>query len=84
MIRGLATYGQAVVLAKIGNNLVARYQQRLFDHLMKLGVGFFNEHALGPSRRADQPERQRHPRPAQHDHHVGGARRRIAGRAGRA
>jgi ATP-binding cassette, subfamily B, bacterial MsbA len=40
-IRGLATYGQSVTLAKIGNNLVARYQQRLFDHLMKLGVGFF-------------------------------------------
>ena len=31
------------MLAKIGNNLVARYQQRLFDHLMKLGVGFFSE-----------------------------------------
>jgi len=43
LIRGLATYGQSVVLAKVGNNLVARYQQRLFDHLMKLGVGFFNE-----------------------------------------
>ena len=42
-IRGLATYGQSVVLAKVGNNLVARYQQRLFDHLMKLGVGFFND-----------------------------------------
>ena len=46
MIRGFATYGQAVMLAKIGNNLVARYQQRLFDHLMKLGVGFFTRHAL--------------------------------------
>ena len=43
VIRGVALYGQAVVLAKIGNNLVARYQQRLFDHLMKLGVGFFSE-----------------------------------------
>ena len=43
MIRGVALYGQAVVLAKIGNNLVARYQQRLFDHLMKLGVGYFSE-----------------------------------------
>jgi ATP-binding cassette, subfamily B, bacterial MsbA len=42
-IRGLATYGQSVVLARIGNNLVARYQQRLFDHLMKLGVGFFTD-----------------------------------------
>ena len=44
MIRGAATYGQSVVLARIGNNLVARYQQRLFDHLMKLHVGFFTEH----------------------------------------
>ncbi len=43
IIRGLATYGQSVTLAKVGNNLVARYQQRLFDHLMKLGVGFFND-----------------------------------------
>jgi ATP-binding cassette subfamily B protein len=43
VIRGLATFGQTVVLAKVGNNLVARYQQRLFDHLIKLGVGFFNE-----------------------------------------
>ena len=41
-IRGLATYGQAVTLSRIGNNLVARYQQRLFDHLMKLGVGFYS------------------------------------------
>ena len=46
-MRGLATYGQAVILAKIGNNLVARYQQRLFDHLMKLDIGFFNENRSG-------------------------------------
>ncbi|HHZ09839.1 MAG TPA: ABC transporter ATP-binding protein [Rhizobiales bacterium] len=46
-IRGLATYGQAVVLARIGNNLVARYQRRIFDHLMKLGIDFFNENRSG-------------------------------------
>src|SRR5690606_9244023 len=40
-VRGLASYGQAVLLAKIGNNLVARYQQRLFDHLLRLGVAYF-------------------------------------------
>jgi ATP-binding cassette, subfamily B, bacterial MsbA len=39
-VRGFASYGQAVILAKVGNNLVARYQQRLFDHLMRLGVDF--------------------------------------------
>ncbi|MER9245333.1 ABC transporter ATP-binding protein [Mesorhizobium sp. M0590] len=47
MLRGLASYGQAVTLAKIGNNLVARYQRRIFDHLMKLGVGFFNDTRSG-------------------------------------
>ena len=46
-IRGLATYGQAVVLARIGNNLVARYQRRIFDHLMKLGIDFFNDNRSG-------------------------------------
>ncbi|WP_420798723.1 ABC transporter ATP-binding protein, partial [Nitratireductor pacificus] len=40
-IRGFASYGQSVMLAKIGNNIVARYQQRMFDHLMRLGIDFF-------------------------------------------
>jgi ATP-binding cassette subfamily B protein len=40
-IRGIASYIQAVLLAKIGNNLVARYQRRMFDHLMQLGVSYF-------------------------------------------
>ncbi|MBP2237121.1 ATP-binding cassette subfamily B protein [Sinorhizobium kostiense] len=44
LLRGLATYGQAVALSKIGNNIVARYQQRLHDHLMALSVGYFHEH----------------------------------------
>ncbi|WP_437351844.1 ABC transporter ATP-binding protein [Neorhizobium petrolearium] len=43
ILRGLATYGQAVTLAKIGNNIVARYQRRLYSHLMTLSVGFFAE-----------------------------------------
>jgi len=43
VIRGAASYGQAVALAQVGNNLVARYQQRLVNHLMTLGVGFFGD-----------------------------------------
>jgi hypothetical protein len=31
VMRGFATYGQAVILGKIGNNIVARYQRRIFD-----------------------------------------------------
>jgi ATP-binding cassette subfamily B protein len=43
VIRGFASYGQAVALSKIGNNIVARYQKRLYVHLMSLSVGYFNE-----------------------------------------
>lgn len=46
-VRGLATYGQAVLLARIGNNLVARYQQRIFDHLMRLGLDFYSSERSG-------------------------------------
>ena len=41
IVRGLATYGQSVALSKIGNNIVARYQRRLYNHLMSLSVGYF-------------------------------------------
>ncbi|KPF44406.1 ABC transporter ATP-binding protein [Rhizobium sp. AAP43] len=47
VVRGFAGYGQAVTLAKIGNNIVARYQTRLFAHLMTLSIGYFNEARSG-------------------------------------
>ena len=43
VLRGFASYGQAVALSKVGNNIVARYQRRLYSHLMTLSVGFFSE-----------------------------------------
>ena len=43
VVRGAASYGQAVALAQVGNNLVARYQQRIVDHLMSLGVSYFGD-----------------------------------------
>ncbi|WEX87165.1 ABC transporter ATP-binding protein/permease [Sinorhizobium garamanticum] len=43
VLRGLATYGQAVTLSKIGNSIVARYKRRLYMHLMALSVGYFQE-----------------------------------------
>jgi ABC-type multidrug transport system fused ATPase/permease subunit len=43
VLRGFATYYEAVILSKIGNNIVARYQRRLFSHLMALSVGYYNE-----------------------------------------
>ena len=43
VVRGSATYGQAVALSKIGNNIVASYQRRLYAHLMALSVGYFTD-----------------------------------------
>jgi len=47
VIRGFASYGAAVTLARIGNNMIARYQRRIFDHLMKLGLSFYAEQRSG-------------------------------------
>ena len=47
MLRGFATYGQSVLLAQVGNNIVARYQRRLFDHLMQLDLTFFSSARSG-------------------------------------
>ncbi|MGE0503674.1 MAG: ABC transporter ATP-binding protein [Rhizobiaceae bacterium] len=46
-LRGFAMYAQAVLLAKIGNNLVARYQKRIFEHLLALDMGFFSDTRSG-------------------------------------
>ncbi|MHC1547284.1 ABC transporter ATP-binding protein [Phyllobacterium sp. K27] len=43
VIRGAASYVQGVAMAKVGNNIVARYQHRIFDHLMKLGLDFYQD-----------------------------------------
>lgn len=40
--RGVGSYGSMVVLARIGNSVVAGVQRRLFDHLLKLGVDFYS------------------------------------------
>jgi ATP-binding cassette subfamily B protein len=43
VIRGFAGYFQSILLNKIGNDIIARYQRRLYSHLMTLSVGFFSE-----------------------------------------
>lgn len=42
-VKGLATYGQLVTLAKIGNRIIADYQRRIYDCLLAQGVSFFAE-----------------------------------------
>jgi ATP-binding cassette subfamily B protein len=40
-IKGLATYGSAVMLSSIGNRIVADNQQLMFDKLLRENIGFF-------------------------------------------
>jgi ATP-binding cassette subfamily B protein len=43
MIRGAATYGHSVILARIGNSIVAENQRRLFDRLQQQNLAYFGE-----------------------------------------
>ncbi|TCD16713.1 ABC transporter ATP-binding protein [Oricola cellulosilytica] len=47
LIRGIASYLQAIMLARIGNDIVARYQKRVFNKLLSLGVNFFADERSG-------------------------------------
>ena len=40
-IKGLATYGSAVQLARIGNRIIADNERRMFDKLLNESLGFF-------------------------------------------
>jgi ABC-type multidrug transport system fused ATPase/permease subunit len=41
MVKGLATYGQAVTLARISNQIIATNQRRMFDKLLHQDMAFF-------------------------------------------
>jgi ATP-binding cassette subfamily B protein len=41
VVKGLADYGHRVILARIGNSIVAEYQRQLFDKLLSERVSFF-------------------------------------------
>jgi ATP-binding cassette subfamily B protein len=40
--KGLATYGQQVVLSRIANNIIADIQTRIFDKMLAMDVSFYN------------------------------------------
>lgn len=46
-LRGLATFGSALILARAGNRIVARLQKRLADHLLQQKIAFFEQYSLG-------------------------------------
>jgi subfamily B ATP-binding cassette protein MsbA len=45
LVKGVASYFSEVVLGVIGNQLVAQTQKRMFDHLLKVDVAYFQEHS---------------------------------------
>ncbi|MTI17590.1 ABC transporter ATP-binding protein [Rhodobacteraceae bacterium RKSG542] len=47
VIRGLATYGQQVVLSRIGNSIVAGLQERMYQKVTRLGVRYFDHTSFG-------------------------------------
>ena len=40
-IKGLSTYGAAVMLSRIGNSIIAKNQRRMFDKLLHEDIGYF-------------------------------------------
>ena len=47
LIRGIATFGNAIILTKIGNQIVAALQKRMFDHLLRQDARFYDKFSLG-------------------------------------
>ncbi len=43
VLRAFAMYFQSITMAQIGNDLVAKYQSRVFEKLMRTGIGYFND-----------------------------------------
>lgn len=47
LIRGAATYGQAVLMAFVGQRVIADLQSRVFAHILRFDLAFFQDTALG-------------------------------------
>ena len=41
-VKGLATYGQQVVLSRVGNSIVADVQRRIFDQMLRMKVAYYS------------------------------------------
>ena len=41
-VKGLATYGQQVVLSRVGNNIVADIQRRIFEQMLRMKVSYYS------------------------------------------
>lgn len=46
-VKGISSYGQEVILTRIGNSIIASLQRRIFDHLLRQTVDFYQRYPLG-------------------------------------
>lgn len=44
VVKGMAAYLQEISLSRIGNRIVAQIQKRMYDHMLKMGVGFYQQY----------------------------------------
>ena len=47
LIKGAASYGQAVIMSWVGQRIIADLQIKVFGHLMRLDLAFFHDTASG-------------------------------------
>jgi ATP-binding cassette, subfamily B, bacterial MsbA len=47
LVKGIAAYVQEIVLSRIGNEIVAGMQKRLYDHMLRMDMTFFQERSSG-------------------------------------
>lgn len=47
ILKGAASYGNAIILARAGNAIVARLQRRMFDALLKQNLAYYEHVQLG-------------------------------------
>lgn len=45
--KGLATYGNQVIMSKVGNSLIASLRKRVFGHVVSLPISYFDRTTLG-------------------------------------
>lgn len=46
-VKGLSSYGQEVILTRIGNAIIASLQRRIFDRLLNQSISFYQRHTFG-------------------------------------
>ncbi len=47
VVRGIATYGQGVMVQKVGQRILADIQVRMYEHVIRSDIAFFHRNSVG-------------------------------------